>query len=274
MKKKDYTLVEIIICISLIVVVGIGSLFVVNFVSNKKIIEKLEQITDRAINAAQVYIETNEETYIELYNNKNGVSLSLQLLVKEGLLNLDNTELTESDIENQYVITFLGSTNSNNSDNCEQITSTTSWGNDKEIYLCLNSDGTSNISIINPESLSNMNKVSREKYYFKGAEGGSSNYVKYKDKTYQIYYVDTDDTLVLYSQSSFGNTFNGKTLPVVNYSMDVSSIRGCKEDNTLLLNYVSNSNYTDGAVAISNFDIFQTSFCIYDEIEGYFYIDG
>lgn len=271
MNKKGFTLIEIIISISLIIVVGLGSLFAVNFISNRKLISRLEQITDKAINAAQVYIETNEEVNKQLYNNKNGVSLPLQLLVKEGLLSLDNTELTESDIENQYVITFLGSTNSN--DNCEQITSTTSWGNDKEIYLCLNSDGSSNLSIIHPSDLSNLNKVRRERYYFKGTKDGIRNYVKYGEKIYQIYYVDTDDTLVLYSTNSFGNIFNGKTLPISSYD-DSNMVLGCKENNSVLSGIISKTISNENQVMIDNYDVFETSYCIFDSIQGYYSLDG
>lgn len=258
MKKKGFTLVEIIVCISLIVVIGLGSLFTVNFVSNKKLISKLNDITDKAINAAQVYIETNEEASNQLYKNKNGISLPLQLLVNEGLLSLDNTDLSENDIKNQYVVTFLGSTNS--SENCEQITSTTSWGNDKEIYLCLNNDGTSNLSIINPSDLNNLNKVKREKYYFIGADGGSRNYVKYQDKMYQIYYVDTDDTLVLYNVTSFGNTFNGKTLSIVSYKA-AQYIYGCKENNTILMSGIEYNTIKNGEIRVTSYDYFKTSYC-------------
>lgn len=198
MNKKGFTLIEIIICISLIVIIGMGSIFAVNLISNKRLISKLEQITDRAVNAAQVYIGTNDATYTELYNNKNGISLPLQLLVEEGLLNLDNTELTKEDIKNQYVITFLGSNNPNNV--CEQITSTTSWGNDKEIYLCLNAN---DITVSLEET--NYEIITKEKYIFKGED--PDNYIKYEGKTYRIMSVEIDDSLILVSKDSFGTVF-------------------------------------------------------------------
>ena len=74
------------------------------------------------------------------------------------------------------------------------------------------------VKLIYPNTSSNRIKASQEPYYFKGA--GARNYVKYGDKLYRIYYIDTDDTLILYSTESFGNTFNGKILPI-------SSIYSC-----------------------------------------------
>lgn len=198
--KKGFTLIEIIICITLITIIGVGSFIGVKLVNDKIKTTKLEQITDKAIEAAQVYIETNKESYDQLYNNKNGVSLPLQLLVDKGLLNIDNTDLTPKDLKDEYVITFLGGTGSGESENCEQITSTASWGDDKEIYLCMNSDGTgANLAVIDPNKVNNTNaiKASFENYYFRGP--GAQNYIKINNKGYRILYITSDDSIVLYT---------------------------------------------------------------------------
>ena len=167
MNKKGFTLVEIVVCISLLVIIAVGSFVGIRMVNKKINIDKLNQITDKAVQAAQVYIETNKEATNQLYSNKNGVSLPLQLLVNEGLLNLDGTKLKDDDLKNQYVVTFLGGTGS--SENCEQITSTTSWSNNKPIYLCMNSTtGSSNLATIDPTKYGNKTYVSNEPYYFKG----------------------------------------------------------------------------------------------------------
>ena len=46
-----------------------------------------------------LYIETNKETYNQLYEKNNGVVIPLNVLVDEGLLSLENTDLKKSDIE-------------------------------------------------------------------------------------------------------------------------------------------------------------------------------
>lgn len=220
--KKGFTIIEIIISVSLIVVITVGSFVGIRLVDKKILVDKLNQITDKATLAAQVYIETNKSVSNQLYQNKNGVSLPLQLLVNEGLLSLDGTKLNNEDIKNQYVITFLGKTGESGTDNCEQITSTTSWGNDKEIYLCMNSDGSSNLATIDPTKYSNKTNVANEPYYFTGFY--PHNYVKYNDANklqcnlyrrynnhfiknltlgdFKILYVDRDDTITLVAKDN------------------------------------------------------------------------
>ena len=213
MRKKGFTLVEIIICISLLVVIGVGSFISIRVISKKQLIDKLNMISDKASEAAQVYIETNKSASNQLYNNKNGVSLPLQLLVNEGLLSLKGTKLTENDIKNQYVVTFLGGTGS--TENCEPITSVNSWSNNQPIYLCMTSDGSgSNLAIIDPSTSSNMIKASKEPFYFKGSD--PNNYIKVKksdesEVMARILFVDTDDSIVIYYNDSRSFSFkNGK----------------------------------------------------------------
>lgn len=199
--KKGFTLIEIIICISLIVIIGAGSFISIRLMNKKLLIDKLNQITDKATLAAQTYIETNKNASNQLYNNKNGVSLPLQLLVNEGLLDLKGTNLTESDIRNQYVITFLGSTGS--SDNCEQITSATSWSNNQPVYLCLNSSENSNkeTTLFN-ENSNKLKSILNDIYYFKGQN--PDNYIKFDSNMFdcnfdvkyiRIISINKDDSL-------------------------------------------------------------------------------
>ena len=207
MRKKGFTLVEIIICISLLVVIGVGSFISIRVISKKQLIDKLNMISDKASEAAQVYIETNKSASNQLYNNKNGVSLPLQLLVNEGLLSLKGTKLTENDIKNQYVVTFLGGTGS--TENCEPITSVNSWSNNQPIYLCMNSDGSgSNLAIIDPTKYSNKTAVSNEPYYFKGMNPMNYIIVQKKDETKvtcRIVFVDRDDSIVVETSEDLKN---------------------------------------------------------------------
>lgn len=274
-KKKGFTLIEIIICIGMLAVIAVGSFVGIHLVNKNLTIKELNQITNKAIQAAQVYIETNKETSNRLYNNKNGVSLPLQLLVNEGLLSLKGTNLDENKIKKQYVVTFLSG---GGEDNCEQIKSITSWSNDQPVYLCINgTTGSSNLATIDPNTSSNRIKASQEPYYFKGAV--ARNYVKYGDKLYRIYYIDTDDTLVLYSEESFGNTFNGKILPISSYSVGTrkdgrDSIYCNGVDNIPRLGEEKYSSSSEGETAINDYDIVKTSYCVFSNntIDDYRYI--
>ena len=208
MRKKGFTLIEIIVCIALISVIGVGSFIGIKIVDKKILKDKLDQITDQAVQAAQIYLETNNVAYNQLYNNQNGVSLPLKLLVNEGLLDISNTKLDDSDLENQYVVTFLGGSGS--SENCEQITTTTSWSNNQPIYLCMRSDGTSNLATIDPSKYSNKTYVSNEPYYFKGRD--PNNYVQLTytgnsgtvyERTFRIIYIDRNDDIIIQSAESY-----------------------------------------------------------------------
>lgn len=272
MKKNGFTLIEIIVALSLITIIGVGSFVGIRYANHKTLITKLNQISNKASEAAQIYIETNKTATNQLYNNKNGVSLPLQLLVNEGLLTLDGTKLTPNDIKNQYVVTFLGGSGS--SENCEQITSINSWSNNQPIYLCMHSDGSSNLAIINPNETSNMSKATREKYYFVG--GGASNWIKLKDNDnlFRIIYVDTDDSLVLYAPyiESFGNIFNGVTMPITSIDIYKKTIV-CRDinKNPEIFTETSSSNgfyssekninvYT-GETNVVAYDVIKTSKC-------------
>lgn len=135
MNRKGFTLIEIIICISMIVLIGIGSFVGISLV-NKNLVKKgLEQITDKAVKATQVYIETNEEAQMQLYTKKNALYLPINVLVNEGLLSLKGTNLSMKDIKKQYTITAL-STDTGNKKDCIDINTKTSWDDSKAIYIC------------------------------------------------------------------------------------------------------------------------------------------
>ena len=73
MKKQGFTLVEIIVVITLIAFIGTVSFFGIRLVTKNIKVSKLEQITDNVLRAAEIYIETNKDTKTQLYNNKNSV---------------------------------------------------------------------------------------------------------------------------------------------------------------------------------------------------------
>ena len=195
--KKGFTLIEIIVCIALITVIGVSSFFGVRLISKNIKISKLEQLSDRIIQAAEIYIETNKEAYNQLYKNKNSVVIPLNTLVDEGFLDLSATTLEDNDIKDEYVVTSLSKEQS--SGECIDLKTIPSWNNSAEsIYLCTDKNGNSNLSIVNQNDVGNLNYVHKQPYYFRGEN--VYNYAKLGTETYQILYIDIDDNIVLYNR--------------------------------------------------------------------------
>lgn len=209
MSKKGFTLIEIIVCIILLAIIGSASFVGLKAFSKSKVIKKLESITDKVLNAAEVYIETNKETYNQLYNKKNGVVIPLNVLVNEGLLDLSYTTLEDKDIESEYVIAALSG--GSPTDDCVDIRTETSWKTKSSapIYICTNKSTNSSSIVIGSEStnkdiLSNTERTIISDY--------TKNYVKYNNKIYRLLYLESDDSLVIYTnEDTFGDFFKGKT---------------------------------------------------------------
>ena len=119
----------------MLAVIAVGSIVGINLV-NKSLVKKgLEQITDKAIKATQVYIETNNDAQNQIYEKQNALYLPIKVLVNEGLLSLKGTNLSDKDIKNKYTITAL-STPTGNEEDCVDISTKTSWDASKAIYIC------------------------------------------------------------------------------------------------------------------------------------------
>lgn len=118
---------------------------------------------------------------------------------------MKGTNLSYKDIKNKFTITAL-STPTGNEEDCVDISTKTSWDDSKAIYLCMRSDGTSNLATIDPSKYSNKTYVSNEPYYFKGLD--PNNYVKlpYRDSfgesegTFRIIYIDRNDDIIIKSK--------------------------------------------------------------------------
>ena len=208
MNKKGFTLIEIIICIAIIAVIGTVSIIGFNIAFKNIRINKLKDIEDEIMTAAKIYLETNDTARTQLYTKDNAVVVPLNVLVNEGLLDLSMTDLDEDDIDGEYVLT--GTTTQTDSNGCVNITSTASWNMSDEnpLYICTKSDGS--ITLSGDAGVSdNLGAVKRDVEYLYNS---IYKYAYYNDinTLYMIYYIDTDDSIVLVKNGSFNNVFNGK----------------------------------------------------------------
>ncbi len=172
--KRGFTLIEIIIAIALISVIGVGSVIGVRTISKNITINKLEQITDKILVAAEVYIETNKETYNQLYNNKNGVIIPLNVLVNEGLLDIKGTKLNDTELKNNYIISMLSG--GDPTGECVDIKTLTSWNetSNEPIYICGNTKGGSG----NTNNDIKKTLIENESYYIAKGEN-PDNWVEF-----------------------------------------------------------------------------------------------
>ena len=144
-KKKGFTLIEIIICITLITIIGTAMTFTV--LKSKD--NKFKEVEKRILTAASVYVSTakdeNGETYENgIYNGGSGTVINLNVLYNNGFLSEDlkkEIEKRNYKLEDNYVLALLG--NGEEGNDCNGINYTLSWdkidksnNKDKTVYLC------------------------------------------------------------------------------------------------------------------------------------------
>ena len=203
MKRRGFTLIEIIVSIAIIALIGVGSFVGINYINNQIVISRLNQITDKALNAAQVYIETNDVAYNEVYNNKSVAIIPLKTLVNEGLLNVDNTKLDDQDMEKNYVIQYLGGGGAGGSNCTDLSTIITSWNSTTPIYICNDGAGGGiNIKTIDKSEYNNkMYSSSNEPYYFRGSLVRNYAKIDGNNTLYRMVSIDTNDSIELFHAS-------------------------------------------------------------------------
>lgn len=211
MKKKGFTLVEIIVCIGVLAILGVVSILGINYVSKNIKISKLKDIEDEIMIAAKIYLEVNDEVNERVYNNKEGVIVPLKNLVEEGLLDLSMTDLDMDDINGEYIVAALGNDSYSSSEPCVDLKALTSWeeSSSQKIYLCTKTDGSVSIQG-SGLSANNYSAVTREPIDF----SQEYKYVVFKDVKYRLLRLDSDDSLTILNWGSFGETFKGKVLPI------------------------------------------------------------
>ena len=100
MNKKGFTLIEIIISLSLIVIIGItATVMVVNHNKNKEI-RTLKQYNEKLENALNVYIENHPEIMNNLNDTSKAAIVTLEVLKNDGLIKDD----LEVNYKNEYFL--------------------------------------------------------------------------------------------------------------------------------------------------------------------------
>ena len=157
--NKGFTLIEIIVCIALISIIGVSSTIIViktknknnnvNILNGTKMSTKLSNITNKILQAANVYIavekDGNGNTYeTGIKNGGKGLYIKVQTLVDNGYLDksvLNNlTKETNKSIDKLQLLA-VDAVNKKDDKLCNNnnaIEYTVSWSNnnDKPIYLC------------------------------------------------------------------------------------------------------------------------------------------
>ena len=87
--KRGFTLIEIIICISLIVIIGVSATVVVLKANKTKEINILKANEKKLENALQVYVSNHKEITTNLNNNAKAALVTLETLKNEGLIKDD-----------------------------------------------------------------------------------------------------------------------------------------------------------------------------------------
>lgn len=87
--KRGFTLIEIIICISLIVIIGVSATVVVLKANKTREISILKANEKKLENALQVYVSNHKEITTNLNNNAKAALVTLETLKNEGLIKDD-----------------------------------------------------------------------------------------------------------------------------------------------------------------------------------------
>ena len=106
--KKGFTLVEVIVVISLIGVICLTSFISYAKVSNASIESEYNTLINKFITASSVYIDNDENLRTSLYNDDNGIKVTLESLKNEGLIkgNIENPITKEKINYKSYVMYF------------------------------------------------------------------------------------------------------------------------------------------------------------------------
>ncbi len=163
MKKKGFTLIEIIICIALISIIGVSSTVGITKILDNNKAKKIVKLNSNLMDALEVYLSNHQEVEENLIMNSKAAVVTLEVLKNEGLIeeNLINPSTSEKfDYKNSYFTLLEGEVLENtepanvSSTSCEYnqigINIINSWDlknvdSDNILYICPRKDYTQEI---------------------------------------------------------------------------------------------------------------------------------
>ena len=222
MKKRGFTLIEIIVCIALLGLIVIGGTILT--IKNKN--NNLEKVTKSILESAQVYLEMEMDEKGNTYKDGlllggTAVSIPLKELVNTGYIKDDTIKTLEkngvSNAKNNYVLAAVFSGTVAECDNDQSVIEfKASWDDElknltEPLYICeyTNKDDENNVFVLK-EKLNlkaNLNKfaVSKE-YYDTVPEEEKDNYT-YEENGVFIYYNVELDVIYYYFRGTVYNNY-------------------------------------------------------------------
>ena len=218
--KKGFTLVEIIISITLLLLMGTGVTF---FFVNKNLDKNLENTTNKILEAANLYVRTEVDDNGELYlnrvmNSAKGVKITLTNLVEKGYIDkslkddINDNIGTPANNEDYYVMFLKGEGEKNKycDDGSTIILASWTIAKDKDIFLCDNLK--SNVNILdlhkNTKMKVSLNKfaVSKE-FYDSVADANKDSYLTYQENGPFTYYNESTKVIYTYYRGAVDNNY-------------------------------------------------------------------
>lgn len=251
MNKKAFTLLEIIITISIISLVSVSFIVGINFINKKKLDKQIEKISKTFDNALNVYLSEHSEIYENLSDNVEGAVITLDLLKNEGLIKdkiIDPKTNSAYDYKNNYyvlsdavLLKTQDEIEKNGENECNgrvEISVFRSWtdisneASNSVIYICPKSSSSENDS----KNKELEDRVSKLETMLQKVNMGGNNYV--------IFNVNSDPTKLAY----FNENENIKDLWRIVSNNDKSTF-------TLMYNQNIKTNYNSMFPKVSEFEI-------------------
>ena len=182
-KKRGFTLIEIIICITLIAIISTTMTFVVIKSNKNKQIKILENNNKILENALEVYLENHEEIQTNLENSAKGAIVTLEVLKNEGLI--DEKQFKGIELKKNYFFLSYSMLDNKPNTDCENnvipLSIVENWKVDtnKVVYICPRTDSGSSGSTSDENKSSIINQFGNSGYYI--AKGSNpNNWVKFE----------------------------------------------------------------------------------------------
>lgn len=205
--KKGFTLIEIIVCISLITIIGVSTTFIIIKSNAKKEQKLLNRYASTFDNALEVYLSNHQEITDNIDNYANAAAITLEVLKNDGLIEDD---LGINYKENYYLLSnaqllskdeTLDVECDNDDVNVVSIEIFKNWDlkevdGSKVIYVCPKNTGSDN-SNSNNDTKELEDRISKLETIIQRMNFNDNNFV--------IFDVETDNSKIAYFPENASN---------------------------------------------------------------------